>query len=90
MCCQALELCESPGGDDLLGMISYVYNAKGKQNMGRYGGFEGFFSGIKDKGHMVGQGIGLFKHFFNIHKVQQSKQAKCLGTDLIDVCKFPD
>mmetsp|Transcript_21868 Transcript_21868/g.43384 ORF Transcript_21868/g.43384 Transcript_21868/m.43384 type:complete len:586 (-) Transcript_21868:190-1947(-) len=67
---EALELCESPGGDDLLGMISYVYNAKGKQNMGRYGGFEGFFSGIKDKGHMVGQGIGLFKHFFNIHKAQ--------------------
>lgn len=48
------EKVEAPGGPALLEIIGEVYIQKAKQNMGRFLGFEGFFSNVAEKGHNVG------------------------------------
>jgi hypothetical protein len=50
---EALELCEAPGGTELLAMVGYVYSQEGKQHAGRWLGIEGFFEQIKEKAHVA-------------------------------------
>ena len=50
---EALELCEAPGGTELLAMVGYVYSQEGKQHAGRWLGIEGFFAQIQEKAHVA-------------------------------------
>ena len=50
---EALELCEAPGGTELLSMVGYVYSQEGKQHAGRWLGLEGFFAQIQEKAHVA-------------------------------------
>mmetsp|Transcript_15682 Transcript_15682/g.37885 ORF Transcript_15682/g.37885 Transcript_15682/m.37885 type:complete len:426 (-) Transcript_15682:155-1432(-) len=54
-----LELCEAPGGVELLGMVGYVYTQEGKQYAGRWLGLEGFWSQIQEKAHVASTGTAV-------------------------------
>lgn len=55
----AMELCEAPGGTELVQMVGYVYGLEGKQYAGRFLGFEGFFAQIQEKAHVVSSGAAV-------------------------------
>ncbi len=55
----ALELCEAPGGTELVGMVGYVYAQEGKQYAGRFLGLEGFWSQIQEKAHFASTGAAV-------------------------------
>ena len=53
------ELCEAPGGVELLGAIGYVYQQQGKQFAGRFMGLEGLFAQIQEKAHVASTGVSV-------------------------------
>lgn len=55
----AMELCEAPGGAELVVMVGYVYCQEGKQYGGRFLGFEGFFAQIQEKTHVASSGMSV-------------------------------
>jgi len=55
----AVELCEAPGGTELVQMVGYVYCQEGKQYAGRFLGLEGFFAQIQEKAHVVSSGAAV-------------------------------
>mmetsp|Transcript_63535 Transcript_63535/g.169995 ORF Transcript_63535/g.169995 Transcript_63535/m.169995 type:complete len:465 (-) Transcript_63535:27-1421(-) len=56
---EAKELCDAPGGVELLGMIGYVYCQEGKQFAGRFLGIEGFFAQIEERAHVTSSGAAV-------------------------------
>jgi hypothetical protein len=59
-CCkEARELCEAPGGVELLGMLGYVYQQQGKQYAGRFMGLEGLLAQIQEKAHVASTGMSV-------------------------------
>mmetsp|Transcript_18430 Transcript_18430/g.44329 ORF Transcript_18430/g.44329 Transcript_18430/m.44329 type:complete len:549 (+) Transcript_18430:86-1732(+) len=55
----AMELCEAPGGVELLKMVGYIYAQEGKQYGGRFLGLEGFFAQIQEKAHVATTGAAV-------------------------------
>jgi len=56
---EATHLSELPGGDELLGVIGYVYNQEAKQHLNRYFGVEKILSEIAEQGHSISTTFGL-------------------------------
>eukprot|EP01134_Creolimax_fragrantissima_P004383 CFRG4383T1 len=59
-------LSNSPGGDELVGITGYIYQQEAKQHMGRYLGFEGLWSEIAEKGHLLSQRVDLLSQGFRL------------------------
>lgn len=57
---EAEYLSDSPGGDELLGIVGYIYVQEAKQHLGRFFGVEGILSIIAEKGHNLSQQMSLF------------------------------
>jgi len=70
-----LELCEAPGGVELLAMVGYVYAQEGKQYGGRFFGFEGFFAQIQEKAHVASTGTAVLMDAIKTANMHQEMQA---------------
>eukprot|EP00123_Amoebidium_parasiticum_P007696 comp18295_c1_seq1/m.19332 comp18295_c1_seq1/g.19332 ORF comp18295_c1_seq1/g.19332 comp18295_c1_seq1/m.19332 type:complete len:426 (-) comp18295_c1_seq1:176-1453(-) len=59
---EAEYLSNSPGGDDLVASVGYIYAQEAKQHMGRYLGVEKVWSELEERGHQLGQKVELIRH----------------------------
>lgn len=79
---------EAPGGPALLVIIGDIYVEKGKQHMGRFLGMEGFFSGIAEKGHFVGQVFDTISVTMKLMKEMEKAQVSGGEMDEAHVAKM--
>jgi hypothetical protein len=69
---EAQELCEAPGGAELLGMMGYVYAQEGRQYGGRFLGLEGLFAQVQEKAHVVSTGAAVLFDAVRTAKMAQT------------------
>ena len=73
---EAKELCEAPGGVELLATIGYVYHQEGKQYGGRFMGLEGFLAQIQEKAHVASTGMSVVLEAVRTANMAQQMDAK--------------
>mmetsp|Transcript_63539 Transcript_63539/g.170016 ORF Transcript_63539/g.170016 Transcript_63539/m.170016 type:complete len:317 (-) Transcript_63539:153-1103(-) len=56
---EGAELCEAPGGGDLVSMVGYVYGQEGRQRAGRFLGLEGLVAKVEEKAHVASASMGV-------------------------------
>jgi hypothetical protein len=71
---EAQFLCSSPGGVDLLNMVSHVYREAAKQHLGRWLGLEGLFSSISEKTDDLGKGWDILKQVVSLARVSHEME----------------
>eukprot|EP00124_Ichthyophonus_hoferi_P005325 Ihof_evm1s744 gene=Ihof_evmTU1s744 len=91
MCANEAEyLSNSPGGDDLVEVVGYIYVQEAKQHMARYMGVEKIWSEIEEKGHQLGKKVELIKHGIRLISMstQLQKETEKIEQDKLENSKM--